>query len=104
MCGSTSVLVVMRDPGDNLERVQLVFAEVGSLGSLPQLDHTGLPELCRAKHRGAKWSHQPFRETLQSPPNTHAPRGESWQMLSLRDTIAAATANQSHTHTLSHTH
>lgn len=29
-----------------LERVQLIVAEVGSLCSLPQFDHTGLPELC----------------------------------------------------------
>lgn len=34
------------DVGDHLERVQLVFAQVGSLGSLPQFNHTGLPELC----------------------------------------------------------
>lgn len=29
-----------------LEGVQLIVAEVGSLRSLPQFDHTGLPELC----------------------------------------------------------
>lgn len=31
----------------HLQRVQLVVAQVGSLGGLPQLDHAGLPELCR---------------------------------------------------------
>lgn len=29
-----------------LERVQLIVAQVGPLGGLPQLDHAGLPELC----------------------------------------------------------
>lgn len=29
-----------------LERVQLILAEVASLGSLPQFNHAGLPKLC----------------------------------------------------------
>lgn len=54
ICESRSSLVVMCDRGDHLERVQLVSAEVGSLGGLPQLNHSGLPELCISKKK--TWS------------------------------------------------
>lgn len=32
-----------------LERVQLILSEVGSLGSLPQFNHSGLPKLYRGR-------------------------------------------------------
>lgn len=35
-----------------LERVQLIVAQVGSLGGLPQLDHAGFPELCSHRFTG----------------------------------------------------
>lgn len=85
----------MCDVGDHLERVQLVFAQVGSLGSLPQFNHTGLPERCiRVKHRGGEKKHGVMtnsqRQLGASPVLTHTQEGESfqeeqqWQMLSFK--------------------
>lgn len=67
----------MCDVGDHLERVQLVFAEVGSLGSLPQFNHTGLPELCiKVKHRGGEktQSDNGVTEAVSSLSSTHTLR------------------------------
>lgn len=58
----------MCDVGGHLQRVQLVFAEVGSLGSLPQFNHTGLPELCiGVKHRGGEKKHGEISDSPRQP-------------------------------------
>lgn len=73
----------MCDLGDNLERVQLIFAEVSSLGSLPQFNHTGLPELCiRIKHRGEKKRNDNRFEDSQEPLQcSHAQKEERFEEL-----------------------
>lgn len=88
----------MCDVGDHLERVQLVFAEVGSLGSLPQFNHTGLPELCiKVKHRGGEKT-ESQRQLAASPVPTHSGgmellRGAVETDAFFQDTITAAPAN-----------
>lgn len=93
----------MCDVGNHhLERVQLVFAEVGSLGSLPQFNHTGLPELCiRVKHRGGEktQSDKQFTEAVRSLSSTHTLRrrellrGAVVADAFFQNTIAAVPAN-----------
>lgn len=73
----------------HLERVQLVVAQVGSLGSLPQFDHTGLPELCvRVK---TQFSDRPFTAAA-SPGLTHA-AGRELSRGGFQEGITAAPAS-----------